>query len=120
MKVAERITLCFLVVFLGSWQGTLLAQQSDHEDNLWACKNGFGSCNRSDLTDLESHDIAVSLHQRNVAACRAGETSCDRNQLTALETEAVGRDRTMQSSRPYYPGISCGSNCRTSAEYFSL
>ena len=88
MKVITGITLCFLVGFLGSFHGALLAQVSNHEDNLSACKNGSESCNRSNLTDAETRDIAV-LHQRNVAACRAGDNSCDRDQLTAFETIAL-------------------------------
>ncbi len=67
MKVIARITLCFLVGFLGSWQGSLFAQVSDHEGNLSACKNGLGSCNRADLTDAESHNIDVSRTESNRA-----------------------------------------------------
>lgn len=89
MKVITRIALCFLVAFLGSSQAVLVAQVSDHEDNLSACQNGLKSCNRANLTDAESNDIAVSMHRRNLANCGSGEQSCDRAQLTDLETIAL-------------------------------
>jgi hypothetical protein len=72
MKVITRTTLCFLIACFSSGQRTLFAQSSDHENNLSVCMIGGESCNHSDLTAAESHEVAVSAHHRNVADCRIG------------------------------------------------
>lgn len=63
MTVMTRISLCFLATFLVFCQVPLSAQRSEQQDNLWACKSGLDSCDRSALTAAESHDIAVSTHK---------------------------------------------------------
>ena len=81
MKFITQIATFLLVAFLCSYQASLLAQISGHDNNLWACKNGLKSCDRDTLSDAEAHDMAVSMHQRNLADCRSGTESCDRAQL---------------------------------------
>jgi hypothetical protein len=73
MKVISRTALCLLVFFFGFWRGALLAQVSDHENNLSACKNASESCNRSESNRRKycesSRDQAKAISYRS-SICR--------------------------------------------------
>src|SRR4051812_26779317 len=79
---------------------TLAADAPVSSANLLACKQGFTSCNRSQLTLAEVTQLGVSDHARYVSDCRRGYASCDRSQLSAPEAAAlavVDYDRNVAS-----------------------
>src|SRR6478735_651678 len=71
------------------WPVCLSAQSSDIAQNLADCKNGWGTCDRSRLSESESAEVALSEHRRDVANCRNGYDSCDRSKLSEAEVIAL-------------------------------
>jgi hypothetical protein len=69
--------------------GFFLAATAQSSQNLAACRNGWASCDRSVLTLLEAHQLALADHQRNVVDCRNGWQSCDASKLTPEEAGAL-------------------------------
>src|SRR5437588_158498 len=65
------------------------AQSSDFAQNLEACKNGRGACDRSKLTESESAGVALADHQRNIANCRDRFEPCVHSKLTEPEAIAL-------------------------------
>src|SRR5260370_33731087 len=65
------------------------AQATDRDQNLSACKNGWGSCDRSVLTQPEAMEVAAAEHRRNLPDCRNGGESCDHPQFTRAEARAL-------------------------------
>ncbi len=74
--------LCFLAV-------SLTAATPDPAANLYACKNGMPSCDRTQLTLSEMTAVANAERARNVSNCRSGQSSCEKWKLTEAETIAL-------------------------------
>lgn len=69
---------------------TLISGQSrDQEQNLFACKNGWSSCNHSTLTDNDKKEVARLRHDQNIADCEESWKSCNRAALSASELAEV-------------------------------
>ena len=88
MKVGLR--KCFApVAYLSLWPILAFAQSSDLAQNLADCKAGRDSCDRSELSQSETTDVALAVHRQNVVNCRDGYNSCDRSKLTEPERIAL-------------------------------
>jgi hypothetical protein len=79
----------FVILCFSFWQVVALAQSSDHEQNLSACKSGSVSCDHAQLTQSEASAIAAAEHQRNFSDCMNVFGSCDYSRLTGPEANAV-------------------------------
>src|SRR5260370_23355658 len=67
------------------------AQATDRDQNLSACKNGWGTCDRSLLTPPEAMEVAAAYHRRHLPHCRNGWASRDPSHLTRAEALALAR-----------------------------
>jgi len=85
---------CSKIVFAHTWfllifcSAILFGQQSntsEHQRNVSDCRNGWGTCDRSQLSDREATALAVAEHRRNVSNCDNGFSSCDHSRLTAAD-----------------------------------
>ena len=61
----------------------------DPAANLFACRNGWPSCDRSRLTLPEMTELALAERARNVSNCRSGLSPCEQRKLTEAESIAV-------------------------------
>src|SRR5437016_4470887 len=84
-----RRTFWFVIFCFSFVQVVVLAQSSDHDRNLSACKSGLISCDQTQLTQSEASTIAAAEHQRNFSDCVNVFGSCDYSRLTGPEANAV-------------------------------
>src|SRR5207253_8074504 len=89
MKVSLRKYLWAQIACLSLLPILAFAQSSDLAQNLEACKNGRGACDRSKLTESESAGVALADHQRNIANCRDRFEPCDHSKLSEPEAIAL-------------------------------
>src|ERR1041385_4244703 len=81
----------WLVMFCFSlWQVVALAQSSDHDRNLSACKSGSVACDHAQLTQSETSAVAAAEHQRNFKT-DAQIRGVDMGQLLAAFRSAHGK-----------------------------
>src|SRR5260370_2695559 len=67
------------------------AQATDRDQNLSACKNGWGSCDRSVLTQPEAMEVAAAEHRRNLSDFRNGCEAFEHAQFTPADARPVAR-----------------------------
>ena len=79
MKVVSRLVCCSLMMSLICYAALMSAQSPDHEQNLFACKNGWDSCDRSALTQADKNEVTAAKHEQNISDCESAWTSCDRS-----------------------------------------
>src|SRR5437660_12390298 len=101
MRVSLRKYLWAQIACLSLLPILAFAQSSDFAQNLEACKNGRGACDRSKLTESESAGVALADHQRNIANCRDRLEPSAHSKLTQSEALVVARadhQRNIQNS----------------------
>ena len=91
MEMSVRKYYWAQLAFLSLWPILLHAQSSDRAQNFADCKKGWGTCDRSKLSQSELTDVALAAHQRNVADCRNGFDACDHSKLSEPEAIALAR-----------------------------
>ena len=64
-----------LIMFLIWYSALLSAQSASHEQNLFACKNGWDSCDRSALTETDKNEVTTAKRQQNISDCKNQWTS---------------------------------------------
>src|SRR5271165_1169902 len=89
MKFILRMVRFSLMTSLICFAALMSAQSPDHEQNLFACKNGFDSCDRSALTQADKNDVTAARHEQNLSDCKIASSSCDRSALSAPELAEV-------------------------------
>ena len=90
MQGTWRLTGCSLLLFICHAGMSAQSQPSARqEQNLFACINGWDSCDRSELTQAGKNEVALASHQRNTIDCVNAWSSCDPSQLTSSELLAV-------------------------------
>jgi hypothetical protein len=104
VKVILRIVRFSLIMSLTCYAALMSAQSPDHEQNLFACKNGWDSCDRSALTPADTNEVAAARHTQNISDCESAWTSCDRSVLSAPELAevAIAVHRSMDRSLATY------------------
>src|SRR5260370_39498367 len=65
------------------------AQATDRDQNLSACKNGWGSCDRSVLTQPEAMEVAAAVDPPNHSDFRDSWEACDYAKLTQADASAL-------------------------------
>lgn len=119
MKMLRNLMLAQLVWFIFC-SGILFSQQSnisEHQRNVSNCRNGWETCDRSQLTDAEVTALAVADHRRNVSNCESAFTSCDHSRLTAMESRNIAVLEHQRNLAGCKSGIgSCDDLALTSAE----
>src|ERR1043166_6951076 len=93
------------------------AEATDHQYNVAACRNGWGSCDRSKLTAAEVIALAVADHAQNLSQCKSGLGKCDHSRLTPSEENeitAAVRQRNLYDCREGW--TSCDPALLTAAE----
>src|ERR1700757_3011260 len=96
-RLLGSCTVLLALAFPGSAQSP-----SDHQRNLSDCRDGFSSCDRTKLSEVERTALAVAEHQNNVTACNEGLRSCDHPRLTLSEARAAsaaGRLRNLSDCK---------------------
>src|SRR5271156_1879029 len=71
------------------WPVLSLAQSSDLEQNLAACKSGHEICDQSKLSPSQTAELDATNRERNVSDCRNGFDSCDHSKLTQPQVIAL-------------------------------
>lgn len=89
MKMTVRKYYLAQVALLCLWPILLHAQSSDRAQNLADCRNGLGTCDRSQLSESELADATLAAHLRNVTDCRTGFDACDHSKLSEPEAIAL-------------------------------
>ncbi len=70
MTVISRVACFSLMMSLICFAGLMSAQSPDQEQNLFACKNGWDSCDRSALTQADKDKVtAASVSIENSYIC---------------------------------------------------
>ena len=95
MKVLSRMRRFSLMMFLICYAALMSAQSPDHEQNLFACKNGWDSCDRSALTQADKNEVTAAKHEQNISDCKSAWTSCDR-----FDAQRAGVGRSSHSRTP--------------------
>jgi hypothetical protein len=71
---------------------------SSRARNLRDCIDGFGTCDRSQLTSAQASQLANLQHEQNLWVCLTGNGECTHSMLTARErfdaSERYSRDRS--------------------------
>jgi hypothetical protein len=67
----------------------MILQSACTNANVAACRAGENSCDRDQLTTLETIALDVAVHQMNVSNCMDGIGPCDHFDLTIRESRAV-------------------------------
>jgi hypothetical protein len=88
MTVISRVA-CFSLMSLICFAVLVSAQSSDHEQNMFACKNGWESRDHTALTQADRSKVAAAKHEQNISDCENVWTSCDRSALSAPEVTEV-------------------------------
>jgi len=65
------------------------AGASGPSDSLVVCTDGWGDCDHSKLTPLQTHGVAVAEHRRNLSECQDGLETCNYSALTPSEAGAL-------------------------------
>jgi hypothetical protein len=66
------------------------AQSPDQQQNVFACTNGFDSCDGSALTQADKSAVANAKHQQNISDCENSWTSCNRSTLLSITHISAG------------------------------
>ena len=88
MKAISR-SFGHILMLLVCCAGSALAQSPDPEQNLFACKNGWDSCDHSVLTQTQKNNVVAAKHEQNIADCKDTWSSCDRATLSVAEQADV-------------------------------
>ena len=89
MTVISRVACFSLMMSLICFAGLMSAQSPNKEQNLFACKNGWDSCDGSALTQTDKNEVGAAKHEQNISDCENSSMSCDRSTLSALEVAEV-------------------------------
>ena len=89
MKITSQIVACALMMFAICCAAPISAQSPDQEQNLFACTNGFDSCDSSALTQADKNAVAKAKREQNISNCENSWTSCNRSTLSAAELAEV-------------------------------
>ena len=71
MKVMTRMVYFSLMMSLICFAALMSAQSPNHEQNVFACKNGWDSCDRTVLTQTDKDEVAAAKHQQNISDCKS-------------------------------------------------
>ena len=85
----RRFRVVAHLVLLSALPVLLLAGTTDQAANLFACRSGGPSCERSRLTEMQLTEVTRAERARNVSSCRNGLSSCDQSQLSEAEAITV-------------------------------
>ena len=70
MKVFSRTVYCLVMMILVvGFTGLMLAQSPDRQENLFACENGWDTCDPSVLTPANKNEVAAHKRTQNISAC---------------------------------------------------
>src|ERR1700730_17846633 len=89
MRIGILNTIRFLVAVFALSQVFAIAQLSDRDQNLAACKDGWSLCDRSTLTAAELAAVSTARHAQNLGDCRNGLPPCDHAQLNSSEANSL-------------------------------
>ena len=82
MKITSRTVYCLvLMISLVGFTRLMWAQSPDPQQNVFACSNGFDSCDSSALTQADKNAVADAKHKQNISDCENSWTSCNRSTL---------------------------------------
>ncbi len=116
MRISSRLH-GYILMFLVCCAGSSLAQSPDQEQNLFACKNGWDSCNHSILTETQKSDVVAARHEQNIADCKDAWASCDRSTLSAAELADVSASVRLNIMADCWDGLgSCDYSKLTEPE----
>ena len=79
MKFISRMVRFSVMISLICFAALMSAQSPDHAQNLFACENGFDSCDHSVLTQTDKNELTAAKHQQNISDCKSAWRSCDRS-----------------------------------------
>ena len=87
----RMVVLVFVLLGILACQGfsQTSAAATSGTQNLRDCMDGFGTCDRSLLTNTQAAQIADLQHDQNLRACLSGYGECNRSALTAGESKEV-------------------------------
>ncbi len=89
MTTRLRIICMSLMAFFICYSTLMRAQSADREENLFACEDGWSSCDLSVLTEMDKKEIAAAKHRQNISDCESASSSCDRSTLGASDLAEV-------------------------------
>ncbi len=90
MKVISRtVFYSLMIISLIGFTRLMWAQSTDQQENLFACKNGWDTCNPSALTQANKNEVAAARHAQNISDCENDWTSCNRSALSEPERAEV-------------------------------
>ena len=90
MKVTLRSVFCsVMIISLVCFTGLMWAQSPDQQQNLFACSNGWDSCDSSALTPADKNAVAKAKREQNISDCENSWTSCHRSTLSTPELVQV-------------------------------
>jgi hypothetical protein len=90
MKVVARIMGRSLILFLIGCPVLMSARSPDQQQNVFACSNGWDSCDSSALTQADKSAVANAKQEQNISDCENSWASCNRFTLTTPELTKVG------------------------------
>ena len=102
-RIVMRRMVVLVFVLLGilachGFSQTSAAPSSKTQD-LRDCMDGFGTCDRSLLTNTQAAQIADLQHDQNFRACLSGYGECNRSVLTAGESKEVATLEQRRNTR---------------------
>ncbi len=71
MKFISRMVRFSLTMSLICFAALMSAQSPDHEQNLYACKNGFDSCDHSVLTQTDKNEVPLRSTSKTFLTAKA-------------------------------------------------
>ena len=90
LKVALRTVFCSVMILtLVGFTGLMWGRSPDQQENLFACSNGWDSCDSSTLTQADKNAVAKAKREQNISDCENSWTSCNRSTLSTQELAAV-------------------------------
>ena len=111
MKVIARTVYCLvMMISLVGFTGLMWAQSPDQQQNLFACTNGFDSCDSSALTQADKSALAKAKREQNISDCENSWTSCNRSSLSTPELIQVDIGGHLQQVPPSF---AVPANCRS-------
>ena len=89
MKVVSRLVSCSVMTFLICYAALLPAQSPNQEQNLFACKNGWDSCDRSALTPAARNEVTAASTSKTSPTAKANGHHVIASKLSATELAQV-------------------------------
>ena len=90
MKAALRSVYCsVMIITLVGLTGLMWGQSPDQQQNLFACSNGWDSCDSSALAPADKKAVANAKREQNICDCENSWTSCNRSTLSTPELVQV-------------------------------